>query len=246
MKITQKRWYTYTLIVCFILFLIMVYRREARMRAHIESLEGRIESLEQYIRGSREIASNFVSIPETSTPESRPVRTGAPMAKKQASTTPQSQTKAAAEPTIEEKPKTGKFKQVVRLELNTIDSITLMRVPGIGEGTARSILQYRERLGGFYSPEQLREKLTWDGAQSHLDEWCNEWFWTDEKLIQKVQINSLQFKELLRRPYLEYEDVKAIVKWRDRHKSVQKEADLRQLWPSDSTRLEKLLHYIEF
>lgn len=246
MKITLNRWYRVTLILCFTLFLIMVYRREARMRTHIEAMEARIESLEQYIRASKEVVNDSHQTTTdlqtvNNVTESRPQ-----YARRQVKTynTPRETTTSPATPT--EEPKDGKFKQPVLFELNSIDSLTLLRIPGIGEGTARTILQYRERLGGFYSVDQLREKLTWDGAQQHLDEWCTQWFWVDENLIQKIQINRLQFKELLKHPYLDYEDVKAIVKWRDRHKSVQKEADLRQLWPSDSTKLEKLLHYIEF
>lgn len=246
MKTTLNRWYRVTLILCFTLFLIMVYRREARMRTHIESLEGRIESLEQYIRGSREIASNLATIPETAIIESTPTRPKPTNAGKTVDTAPKAPSASTLKAETKEEAKTGKFKQVVRLELNTIDSETLMRIPGIGEGTARSILQYREKLGGFYSVDQLREKLTWDEALKHLDEWCTQWFWVDENLMQKIQINNLQFRELLKHPYLDYEEVKAIIKWRDRHKSVQKEADLRQLWPSDSAKLEKLLPYIEF
>ena len=140
----------------------------------------------------------------------------------------------------------GKFRQVARLELNTVDSATLVRVPGIGGGTARAILLYREKLGGYYSAEQLREKLTWDGAQSRLDDWCENWFWADEQLIQKLRINELSFKELVRHPYLEFDEVKAIVRWRDRHKAVRNAAELRQLGIDDSAKLDRLLHYVEF
>ena len=121
-----------------------------------------------------------------------------------------------------------------------------MRVPGIGEGTARAILQYREQLGGYYSAEQLRERLTWESAQERLDEWCEAWLWADENKIQKRKINEMSFKELVHHPYLDYEEVKKIMKWRDRHGAVHSRADLEQLGMSDSAKLEKLLHYVEF
>ena len=44
-----------------------------------------------------------------------------------------------------------------RIDLNTAGYYDLMRLPGIGEKRARSILDWREKNGGFSAPEQLTE-----------------------------------------------------------------------------------------
>lgn len=44
-----------------------------------------------------------------------------------------------------------------RLDLNTADSLALLRVPGIGPAFAHRILALRERLGGYYTLLQLQE-----------------------------------------------------------------------------------------
>lgn len=45
----------------------------------------------------------------------------------------------------------------VQISLNDIDSTTLESFPGIGPSTARRIIQYQKRLGGFVDPQQLFE-----------------------------------------------------------------------------------------
>lgn len=227
------------------------------MRTHIESMEARIEALELYAQGRRQadsirLTEHRTEEPTILVPSNHAIST--PKGKENKRTyKPKQPLRSALDSLLTTPPNkpneedhTGKFRQVVKLELNTVDSATLVRIPGIAEGTARAILIYREKLGGYYSSEQLREKLTWESAQTNLDSWCNDWFWADESLIQKMYINNLSFKELLHHPYLDFEEVKAIVKWRDRHKKVANIADLRQLGIEDSIKLEKLLHYVEF
>ena len=43
------------------------------------------------------------------------------------------------------------------LDLNTADTLDLIKVPGIGPSYARRIWKYRQMLGGFYAKEQLQE-----------------------------------------------------------------------------------------
>ena len=45
--------------------------------------------------------------------------------------------------------------EVLKVDLNTATEAELQSVPGIGEGTARAILEYREDFGGFIIVDQL-------------------------------------------------------------------------------------------
>lgn len=262
MKNISNQWYKILGALCLFLLIVMIYRREARISSRINSLEARLTAIEVYAQGlnSRSMeqppsttrvdatnnapASGNIAQKSRSKAIGQEENVGQKATKGEAS---DNSTGIGQKTDRQEVADDGsKFRQVARLELNTVDSATLVRVPGIGGGTARAILLYREKLGGYYSAEQLREKLTWDGAQSRLDDWCTNWFWADEQLIQKLKINELSFKELVRHPYLEFDEVKAIVRWRDRHKAVRNAAELRQLGIDDSARLDRLLHYVEF
>ena len=141
---------------------------------------------------------------------------------------------------------TLKFSSPILLELNTIDSATLVKIPGIGAKTASIIINYRSRLGGFYSPYQIAEKLTWDGAQEHMNDWCSNWLKADQKLIRKIDINNADFKQILRHPYLNYEQTKAIVNYRDKHKTIKDINFLKMLEGFDQKDINKLEYYLDF
>lgn len=102
------------------------------------------------------------------------------------------------------------------LELNTADSSALIAIRGIGPYYASRILRYRERLGGFYAVRQLKEiKMTYFNVDSaaHL-------FTVNPQLIRKKDLNSMSFKEVLRHPYLDYEEVKLIFNAKNKYKKI--------------------------
>ena len=51
------------------------------------------------------------------------------------------------------------------VELNAADSMQLLTVPGIGPAFASRIIRYRDRLGGFVEPAQLREVFGIDSVK---------------------------------------------------------------------------------
>ena len=99
------------------------------------------------------------------------------------------------------------------IEINSADSIALDELPGIGPAFARRIIKYRERLGGFVYPEQLIEVYGMDSVR--LAGFI-KLIRVDTSSIRKMDINKATFKELLAHPYLEYEQVKAIARFRDK------------------------------
>ena len=54
-------------------------------------------------------------------------------------------------------PAAGKAKSFLVVDIGTADSTELDKLPMIGTYLARKICNYREKLGGFYSLEQLKE-----------------------------------------------------------------------------------------
>ena len=58
-----------------------------------------------------------------------------------------------------------KFIEIPLLDLNEADSAAFDALPGIGGWFAKSMLQYRERLGGYSYPEQLMEIRNFDRAK---------------------------------------------------------------------------------
>ena len=52
-------------------------------------------------------------------------------------------------------PRPFSAEEVLRVDLNAATEAELLSVPGIGEGMARAILDYREDFGGFIIVDQL-------------------------------------------------------------------------------------------
>ena len=103
--------------------------------------------------------------------------------------------------------------QLSPMDLNHSDSTALVALPQIGEVMASRIHRYRNRLGGFVSLEQLFEVKGMDTARF---ETILPYLYLGDGEIGKINVNQDEFKTLLRHPYLEYEQVKAIVNHRER------------------------------
>lgn len=100
--------------------------------------------------------------------------------------------------------KVEKFTSLVILDLNTVDTTTLKKIPGIGSYYARKIVEYRKALGGFISVQQVAEV---SGISPDIVQWFKV---GDKKQIHKLSLSKMTFRELVRHPYLSYEQVKAI------------------------------------
>ncbi len=125
------------------------------------------------------------------------------------------------------------------IELNSADSSLLTTVKGIGPYYASRIVQYRKRLGGFHSVDQLKElKLTYLEVDSYKHR-----FSADAQKIRRMDLNKLAFKEVLRHPYLEYEDVQLIFNARRKFGSVSYEI-LRRNGILAEYKLRKIKPYI--
>lgn len=143
-------------------------------------------------------------------------------------------------------PTKRKFTEVHQFDLNTIDSVTLVRIPGIAERTAAVILKNRQRYGGFYSPWQLQDFLTWEAAQAYMEEWCNAWFTADVNHIRPIHINAATVSEMQRHPYLSHEQAMELARYRTRHKRISSATELRQMQTLDEEQINRLLPYLAF
>lgn len=124
------------------------------------------------------------------------------------------------------------------VDLNMSDTTLLQRVPGIGSYFARQIVNYRNRLGGFYSSRQLLEID--DFPQQALP------FFKASGTPNKLNVNQLTLNELKRHPYLNYYQARAIVDYRRLRGPLKSLDDLRLLRDFTPADMERLSHYAAF
>ncbi|MDR1645359.1 MAG: helix-hairpin-helix domain-containing protein [Tannerellaceae bacterium] len=106
--------------------------------------------------------------------------------------------------------RTEKFPAGSIVELNTADTVTLKKVPGIGSVFAHRIVKYRTLLGGFYSVEQLREVYGIDGIDEERFLSLQKWFYADTSFIAKLPVNYLPSDTLSRHPYISYKQARLL------------------------------------
>ncbi len=113
----------------------------------------------------------------------------------------------------------------LHIELNTTDSVELIKIYGVGAVFASRILKYRNLLGGYTHPSQLVEVYGIDSGK--FENIKHNFTACDTAKINQLNINTADFKKLLKHPYISYEFVKFIVNARkvEKIKSVD---DLRE------------------
>ena len=127
------------------------------------------------------------------------------------------------------------------IELNSADSADLVLCRGIGPSFARRIITYRELLGGFYDKKQLldiygMDSARYGGFESQMS--------ADPTLVMKMDINTVEFKEMLRHPYFEFYIVKAIFDYKEAKKKIDSVQELRSLPEMYPELYEKLSPYL--
>ena len=146
-------------------------------------------------------------------------------------------------PTQQEEAKPEEKKAIPIVDLNTVDSLTLVELPQIGPYTALRIIEFREKLGGFIDKEQLRDVKGMDSARfATIQPYIN----IGEAETRKIDINRADFKALVHHPYLNYEQVKRIFNQREKRGMIKNWAQLEALIKNDGEVNPLLEQYVKF
>ncbi|MBO5903084.1 MAG: helix-hairpin-helix domain-containing protein [Tidjanibacter sp.] len=95
------------------------------------------------------------------------------------------------------------------IDINSVDSATLVTVRGIGARTASDIIAYRERLGGFANVEQLADLAVM--TERNYEQIITQIF-VDSCKISKIDINFARPESLESHPYMTPKRLRKILK----------------------------------
>lgn len=101
-----------------------------------------------------------------------------------------------------------------KINLNTADTIELMKLKGIGPSFARRIFKYRELLGGFYSVEQLKEVWGFPDSTYHK---ILPFVMVEEQQIKTISINQDSLEVFGKHPYIKFPAAKLLMAYRAQH-----------------------------
>jgi len=137
-----------------------------------------------------------------------------------------------------------KFRQKKALiEINSSDSASLVRLPGIGPVLSSRIIKYRTLIGGFVSVDQLKEVY---GLKEETFNMISPRLFADSLLIRKIKINKSDYRELIRHPYFKQGEVPGILKYRELQGKIKRIEDLIEnnlISPETSKRIRSYLDF---
>lgn len=125
------------------------------------------------------------------------------------------------------------------ISLDEADTTELKKIPGIGIGTAKRIIAYRELLGGFYKVSQLQEI-------SHIAPELNKWFTIRKGPIHRLNLNKFSIERLTAHPYINFYQAKVITEYRKKKGAIKSLKDLSLYEEFSSKDFERLAPYICF
>jgi DNA uptake protein ComE-like DNA-binding protein len=129
------------------------------------------------------------------------------------------------------------------ISLEKADSAALEKMPGIGPVLSARIIKYRDKLGGFYDVDQLREVY---GLSDSVFTIIAPLLQLNGNDIKKIDINYASEEELRKHPYIQWKLARHIIKFREAHGSFQETKNLEDIWAIDREKLKKLSPYLVF
>ncbi|MGG9961752.1 ComEA family DNA-binding protein [Ferruginibacter sp. SUN106] len=112
------------------------------------------------------------------------------------------------------------------IDVNNADTSAFIALPGIGSKLAQRIINFRDKLGGFYKPEQVGETFglpdsTFQKIKARLS--------ISNSGIKQLNINTATVDELKAHPYIRYNIANAIVQYRAQHGNFSSVADIKNI-----------------
>jgi competence ComEA-like helix-hairpin-helix protein len=137
----------------------------------------------------------------------------------------------------------SEYNEVVRVEINSADTLELRKLKGIGPSYSNRIVKYREALGGFVTLEQIKEVY---GISDSLFSQIASNIYLETMEVRSVNINIATFKELNSHPYISFEQTKDILNLKSKNGKFSGLDDLMKLKTFDSLQIAKLYPYLKF
>jgi DNA uptake protein ComE-like DNA-binding protein len=136
-----------------------------------------------------------------------------------------------------------KEKKVYSIEINETDSFQLQLLDGIGTYYSSKIIKYRDKLGGFYTLDQLYEieklpKETVDKIKPFLR--------LNLDLIKKINVNKVTPEEFGKHPYVGKKRGIIFGKYRKNHPNINSFEDFSNVRIFDAEELKVLQYYITY
>lgn len=130
------------------------------------------------------------------------------------------------------------YKRII--EINAADTTALIMLPGIGSKLAARIVNYRDKLHGFYSVDQLGETY---GLPDSTFQKIKPRLSVNPALIRKIPVNAATADEL-KTPLIKYNVANAIIQYRQKNGPFKSLEALKNIPLIDNYLYQKIVFYL--
>ena len=134
-----------------------------------------------------------------------------------------------------------KKRSVEMIDINMADTTALILLPGIGSKLSNRIINFRNKLGGFYSVEQVAETF---GLPDSVFQKIRPLLILGENELKKVNINTATLDELKQHPYIRYKLANQLVQYRNQHGNFSAISDMKKIMTVTEELYNKLSPYL--
>lgn len=127
------------------------------------------------------------------------------------------------------------------IEVNKADTTAFIVLPGIGSRLAARIINFREKLGGFYSIDQVGETF---GLPDSTFQKIKQFLKLDKTFIRKININIATVDELKAHPYIKYNLANPIIAYRNEHGNFNNVEEIKQIMVVSEEIYKKISPYL--
>ena len=127
------------------------------------------------------------------------------------------------------------------VNINTADTSGFIALPGIGNKLAFRIVNFRDKLGGFYSIDQIGETY---GLPDSVFRKIKPFLKLETNLVKKFNINTATKDEMKSHPYIKWNLANAIVEYRNQHGNFSSLEDLKNISLVTTDVFDKIKFYL--
>jgi competence ComEA-like helix-hairpin-helix protein len=134
-------------------------------------------------------------------------------------------------------------RKTIAIDINEADTTAFQSLYGIGSRLAARIVNYRNKLGGFYSIDQVGETY---GVSDSTFQKIKPFLNLNEINIKKLNINTAPYDELNAHPYISSKLAYLIMKYRKEKGTFADFNAVKELVEQTNDSYEKVVNYINF
>jgi competence ComEA-like helix-hairpin-helix protein len=127
------------------------------------------------------------------------------------------------------------------VDINAADTSAFIALPGIGSKLAARIINFRDKLGGFYSVAQVGETF---GLPDSTFQKIKQYLNASTMPVKKININTTTIDELKMHPYIKWGIANPVIAYRKEHGNFARVEDIKNVMAVTDEVYNKIAPYL--